>query len=151
MRLSEKEKEQVRFHLGYVEGGPISSRTVLEYRMNNIRSHQHRQLIQQDIARCDYALAKVGLDDQATAVTSSTITIGDLDRNTTVYASESMKRRQRAYHDFCTLLAHHLGVELLLGGDHQWQYTLQEVKLPPPPGPADTTISGKIQMSRRYL
>jgi hypothetical protein len=151
MRLSQAEKERVRFHLGYVEGGPQSSRTVLEYRMDNLRSHQHRQLLQQDISRCDYALSRLGLDDQATAVTNSTITIGDLDRNTTVYASEPMKRRQKAYHEACGLLAMHLGVELLLSDDCQWQYTLEEVKVPPPPGPADTIIESKIRANRRYI
>lgn len=151
VRLSDTEKESVRFHLGYVEGGPSSSRTVLEYRIDNLRSHQHRQLLLQDINRCDYALEKIGLDDQATAVSNATITIGDLDRSTTVYSSESMKRRQKAYHEACSLLAMHLGVELLLGDSYQWQYTLEEVKLPPPEGPADTTIEGKIAASRRYL
>lgn len=151
MRLSDTEKEKVRFHLGYVEGGPSSSRTVLEYRIENLRSHLHRQLIQEDISRCDYALGKLGLDDQATQVTNATITIGDLDRSTTVYGSESMKRRQRAYHEACSLLGMHLGVELLLGDSYQYQYTLEQIKLPPPPGPSDTTIDGKISMSRRYL
>jgi hypothetical protein len=151
MRLNEVEKEKVRFHLGYVEGGPSSSRTVLEYRMNNLRSHQHRQLIQQDIARCDYALERLGLDDQATSVTSSTITVGDLDRSTTVYGSEPRKRRQKAYHEACALMAMHLGVEVLLGDSYQWQYTLEEIKLPPPPGPADTIIESKIRSSRRYI
>lgn len=151
MRLSDTEKEKVRFHLGYVEGGPSSSRSVLEYRLNNVRSHVHYQLIQADVARCDYALSKLGLDDQSTSVTSSTITIGDLDRNTTVYASEPMKKRQKAYYDSCALLAQHLGVEMLLGNDNQWQYTLEKVPVPPPPGPADTAIEGKIRASRRYL
>lgn len=99
MRLLENEKEKIRFHLGYVEGGPSSSRAVLEYRMNNVRSHLHHQLIRTDINRCDYALERLGLDDQNTAVTSSTVTLGDLDRNTTVYAAEPMRRRQKAYHD----------------------------------------------------
>jgi hypothetical protein len=151
MRLSDSEKESIRFHLGYVEGGPSSSRAVLEYRMDNLRSHQHRQLIQQDIARCDYALSKLGLDDQGTAVSSSTITIGDLDRNTTVYSSEPMRRREKAYLTACTLLAQHLGVELLLGESQQWQYTLEEVRTPPPPGPADTINESKVRASRRYL
>lgn len=151
MRLNETEKEKIRFHLGYVEGGPLSSRTVLEYRMNNVRSHLHHQLIQRGINRCDYALERLGLDDQNTAVTSSTVTIGDLDRNTTVYAAEPMRRRQKAYFEACGLLAQHLGVELLLGQHNQWQYTLEEVRTPPPPGPADTAIEGKVRANRRYL
>lgn len=150
-RLTDAEKEKVRFHLGYVEGGPHSSRTVLEYRMNNLRSHQHRQLIQQDIKRCDYALARIGLDSQSTAVTQATITVGDLDRSTTTYGAESMKRRQKAYYEACSLLAQHLGVELLLGHSQQWQYTLEEVRTATPPGPADTIIESKIRANRRYL
>lgn len=150
VRLSDTEKEKVRFHLGYVEGGPSSSRTVLEFRMDNLRNHLHRQLVQDDITRCDYALSKLGLDDQSTQVTSATITVGDLDRSTTVYGSESMRRRQKAYYESCSLMSMHLGVELLLG-EQQWQYTLEQVKLPPPPGPSDTIIEGKIAASRRYI
>lgn len=151
MRLSDTEKEKVRFHLGYVEGGPSSSRGVLEYRMENLRSHLHRQLLQDDITRCDYALARLGLDDQQTQVTGATITVGDLDRSTTQYSSEPMKRRQRAYQEACNLLAMHLGVELLLGGQYQYQYTLENLRTPLITGPSDTIIEGKIPASRRYL
>jgi hypothetical protein len=62
-----------------------------------------------------------------------------------------MKRRQKAYAESCGLLAMHLGVENLLVDNNQWQYTLENVRLQPPPGPSDTTIEGKIAASRRYI
>lgn len=150
MRLSEEEKESVRYHLGYVEGGPDSSRSVLEYRMNNLRSHRHRQFIQKDIAECDYTLDKMRLDSQGSGLSSSTITEGDLTRSTIVQSAESMKRRQKAYYEACQILAQHLGVELLLMGG-QWQYTLEQVKTPPPPGPSDTISESKVRASRRRV
>lgn len=151
VRLTEEEKESVRLHLGYVEGGPSSSRTVLEYRMNNLRNHQHRVFVQNDIAECNYCLRTMRLDAQGSGVTSSTITTGDLDRSTTNQNAESMKRRQKAYFESCSILAQHLGVELLLGQGYQWQYTLEEIKTPPPPGPADTINESKMRSHRRYI
>ena len=150
-RLTNSEKEKVRFHLGYVEGGPSSSRSILEYRMDNLRSHQHRNFIQADISECDYALGRLRLDAQETGIASNTVTIGDLNRTTTVSTAESRKRRQQAYMEACNLLAVHLNVELLLGKKDQWQYTLDNVRSIPYDGPADTIIEGKIRASRRYL
>lgn len=149
--LTNAEKEKVRYHLGYVEGGPSSSRTILEYRMSNLRSHQHRQFIQDDIRECDYALERMRLDAQETGIASNTVTVGDLNRTTTVSTAESRKKRQQAYVEAGKTLAFHLGVEYLLAQQGQWQYTLDDVRTAPIDGPADTTIEGKIRASRRYL
>lgn len=152
VRLTDTEKESIRFHLGYVEGGPTSARTVLEFRMDNLRSHQHRVMVRADIQRCNYALARLGLDDQQTNVVSSTLTDGDITRSTVNYASEPMKRREKAYETACNILAIHLGVEnLLAAGDRLWQYTLQETRLPKPPGPSDTVAIDRVTAKRRYV
>jgi hypothetical protein len=149
--LPDKDKNRCRIHLGYtLDAVPDGNAFVLEDRMDNLRNLQEVQWIQDLLNKCDYAWNRMFLDDQATGIARTVVTVGDINRNETVNVSESMKSRQNAYKMAVECLGQQLAVPVFrwVGGGRLHSVVSRRRSLPR--GPADTCRSDKLWLSLNY-
>lgn len=149
--LSDRNKSRCRVHLGYVlDAVPDGDAWVLEDRMSNLRDRYEANWINRLLNECDTAWKRQFIDDQRTGIARITNITGDINRTETVNIAESKKVREKAYKETVLLLGQQLAVPVYryVGGARLSTVIQRRRSLPR--GPADTSRTDKIYMSRNY-
>lgn len=107
--ITDTQKSQVRFHLGYSLSVPSGDRTILESRLGNLDAYYESKAIE-ILARCDEAFELTKLTEGMPQDSQSTTVSGDIARVTVFSQSNSYNLRLRAYHNETNHLAQLLGV-----------------------------------------
>lgn len=150
-KLPEATKNMVRIHLGYtLDAVPDGDAYVLEDRMDNVRNQAEITWIKKLVVQCDKAWERMFVDSQKTGVARITNIIGDINRTETTNIAESLKTREQAYEMAVKLLGQQLAVKPYRYVSGARLSAVENRRRSLPRGPADTSRTDKIYLSRRY-
>jgi hypothetical protein len=149
--LIEKDKNRARIHLGYMlDAVPDGDAFVLEDRMDNLRNHQEVQWIGSLLNKCDYAWNRLFLDEQATGISRTVVTVGDINRSETVNVAESPQQREKFYKLAVDLLGQQLAVPVYRWVAGPRLHTVEGRRRSLPRGPSDTCRSDKLWLRLNF-
>lgn len=151
--LSELDKSRCRFHLGYGAGTPAGDRARLEEAMNGLQDNYEFNRVIELLARCDRAFQLTEQNALGRYETKE-LYVGDINRSIIrESATQSARRWWENYLMETDLLAFHpLWVPNYRREDNlRYRFSRTGAEfIKAVPGPADTCVSDRIQLSREF-
>lgn len=152
--LSELDKSRTRFHLGYGAGTPAGDRARLEEGMNGLQDDYELNRVKEMLSRCDYAFEKTEQDAEG-RFESKELYVGDINRSIIRNANSNADLRLwwENYLRETDLLAWHPLWVPNYRREENLRYRFARTGaefIKAVPGPADTCVSDRIQLSSDF-
>lgn len=151
--LSELDKSRCRFHLGYGAGVPAGDRARLEEAMNLLQDDHELKRIKEILSRCDRAFEATELLGDTSRFDSKELYTGDINRSVLRETTRDSRAWWENYLKETDLLAAHpLWVpNYRQEGNLRYRFARIGAEfIMAVPGPADTCVSDRLQLSSEY-
>lgn len=150
--LAELDKSRTRFHLGYGAGTPAGDRARLEEAMNELGDNYEVNRVREILDRCDRAY-ELTEQNQSGRFETKELYVGDINRSIVRESNRDSKKWWENYLKETDLLAFHPLWVPNYRREENLRYRFARIGaeyIMGVPGPADTCVSDRIQLSREF-